>query len=323
MTLYVDDGTHIANMSVTILILNRVPRQIWYEDMQTTTLTPLSLPSVFTDDDGTIVATDWWFDENVNFDGGIVTMSSPFMDNHSTDENPLVAWATPGWKNVSVYSIDDAGDVSWTILRVEVLNQRPVAIFPRPADGTTNTVYNFMSSSFDPDGNSGNMSHNWTITGIEDPITNNQVNHVFNEPGVYAVTLIVTDERGLESLPKSYTVHIENPLPMPVLSVSEAWLNGEVGPSLERISPPILGNSRSQKTVTFSLHQVQFYDFPLLDLVTWMPPLMAWKIQIKVTQNGMELLTQLGIGEMHLHHPMKLTHGMSLKPQVITRLRCL
>ena len=228
LTLYVDDGTHVANMSVTILILNRVPRQIWYEDMQTTTLTPLSLPTVFTDDDGTIVATDWWFDENVNFDGGIVTMSSPFMDNHSTDENPLVAWATPGWKNVSVYSIDDAGDVSWTILRVEVLNQRPVAIFPRPVDGTTNTVYSFMSSSFDPDGNTGNMSHNWTITGIEDPITNNQVNHVFNEPGVYTVTLIVTDERGLESLPKSYTVHIENPLPMPVLSVSEAWLNGEV-----------------------------------------------------------------------------------------------
>jgi len=228
LTLYVDDGTHVANMSVTILIMNRVPRQVWFTDLQTSTLTPLSLPSVFTDDDGTIVSTDWWFDENVNFDGGIVTMSSPFMENRTQDQNPLVAWATPGWKNVSVYATDDAGNVSWAILHVEVLNQRPVAIFPRPDDGTTNTMYTFLSSSFDPDGNSGNMTHNWTITGEDDPIPNNLINHLFTVPGVYTVTLVVTDERGLDSLPKSYTIHIANPLPMPVLSVHEAWFNGSI-----------------------------------------------------------------------------------------------
>tara|TARA_B100000614_G_scaffold69909_1_gene62110 strand:- start:276 stop:4412 length:4137 start_codon:yes stop_codon:yes gene_type:complete len=226
LTLYVDDGTHLANMTVSILIENRVPRQVWYEDLQTTTLTPLSLPTVFTDDDGTIVDTDWWFDENVNLDGGVVTLSSPFTENYTGVTNPLVAWATPGWKNITTFATDDAGNVSVAILRVEVLNQRPVAIFPRPADGTTNTMYTFLSSSFDPDGNSGNMTHNWTITGIEQNMSNNQVNHMFTEPGVYSVTLVVTDERGLDSLPKSYTIHIANPLPMPVLSAQEAWLNG-------------------------------------------------------------------------------------------------
>ena len=226
LTLYVDDGTHLANMTVSILIENRVPRQVWYEDLQTTTLTPLSLPTVFTDDDGMIVDTDWWFDENVNLDGGVVTLSSPFTENYTEVSNPLVAWATPGWKNITIFATDDAGNVSVATLHVEVLNQRPVAIFPRPADGTTNTMYTFLSSSFDPDGNSGNMTHNWTITGIEQNMSNNQVNHMFTEPGVYSVTLIVTDERGLESLPKSYTIHIANPLPMPVLSAQEAWLNG-------------------------------------------------------------------------------------------------
>jgi len=226
LTLYVDDGTHLANMTVSILIENRVPRQVWYEDLQTTTLTPLSLPAIFTDDDGTIVDTDWWFDENVNLDGGVVTLSSPFTENYTGVTNPLVAWATPGWKNITTFATDDAGNVSVAILRVEVLNQRPVAIFPRPADGTTNTMYTFLSSSFDPDGNSGNMTHNWTITGIEQNMSNNQVNHMFTEPGVYSVTLVVTDERGLDSLPKSYTIHIANPLPMPVLSAQEAWLNG-------------------------------------------------------------------------------------------------
>ena len=226
LTLYVDDGTHLANMTVSILIENRIPRQVWYEDLQTTTLTPLSLPTVFTDDDGTIVDTDWWFDENVNLDGGVVTLSSPFTENYTDVANPLVAWATPGWKNITIFATDDAGNVSVATLHVEVLNQRPVAIFPRPADGTTNTMYTFLSSSFDPDGNSGNMTHNWTITGIEQNMSNNQVNHMFTEPGVYSVTLVVTDERGLDSLPKSYTIHIANPLPMPVISAQEAWLNG-------------------------------------------------------------------------------------------------
>ena len=228
LTLYVDDGTHTTNMSTTILIMNRVPRQIWFEDLQTTTLTPLNLPTMFTDDDGAIISTEWWFDENVNFDGGIVTMSSPFTENRSTDSNPLPAWNTPGWKNIQIYATDDAGNVSWAVLQVEVLNQRPVAIFPRPNDGSTDTMYLFLSSSFDPDGNSGNMSHNWTISGVQDPITNNQVNHMFTEPGVYTVTLVVTDERGMDSLPKSYTIHIENPLPMPILSAHEAWLNETV-----------------------------------------------------------------------------------------------
>ena len=226
LTLQVGDGTHISNMSVTILVMNRVPRQVWFEDLQTSTLTPLHLPTVFTDDDGTIVTTQWSFDENVNFDGGIVTMSSPFLNNQTMEANPTPAWQNPGWKNVTIFATDDSGNTSWTVLRVEVLNQRPVAIFPRPNDGTTNTMYSFLSSSFDPDGNTGNMTHNWTISGIVDAIPpNNQVNHVFTEPGVYTVTLVVTDERGLDSLPKSYTIHIANPLPMPVVSVHEAWLN--------------------------------------------------------------------------------------------------
>ncbi|MEE2747732.1 MAG: PKD domain-containing protein [Candidatus Thermoplasmatota archaeon] len=228
LTLTVFDGTHTANMSVTILIQNRVPRQIWFDDLQTTTLTPLIMPMVFTDDDGTIMETEWWFDEDVNFDGGVVNMppASSFSSNHSTDANPLPAWLTPGWKNITIIATDDAGDSSMAVIQVEVLNQRPVAIFPRPNDGDTDTIYTFVSSSFDPDGDDASLSYNWTITGVENSMELSQVNHMFTEPGVYSVTLIVTDERGLESLPKSYTIHIENPLPMPVISVNEAWLNG-------------------------------------------------------------------------------------------------
>jgi PKD repeat protein len=226
LTLIVNDGTHEANKTVTVLIMNRVPRQIWFDDLQTTTLTPILLPTMFTDDDGTIISIDWWFDEDVNLDGGTVTMASSFGTNHTTDLMPTPAWASPGWKNVTVIAVDNTGDVGIAVLSIEVLNQRPVAIFPRPADGTTLQAYNFVSSSFDPDGNSGNLTHNWTITSIDDPIAGNMVMHQFTEPGVYTVTLIVTDERGDDSLPKSYTIHIANPLPVPVMTAQEAWLNG-------------------------------------------------------------------------------------------------
>ncbi|MEE2812620.1 MAG: PKD domain-containing protein, partial [Candidatus Thermoplasmatota archaeon] len=231
LTLTVNDGTHEANVTSTILVMNRVPRQIWFDDMETHTLTPLLMPNVFTDDDGTIVSTEWWFDEDVNLDGGIVNMppSSTFDENHSFDANPTPAWSTPGWKNVTVYATDDAGNVSMATFQVEVLNQKPVALFARPDAGTTNTEYTFSSTSFDPDGTTSTfgLTYNWTITGLEFPITTVQVVHTFTEPGQYMVTLVVTDEHGEESHPKSYTVHIANPLPIPVMTVREAWLNDE------------------------------------------------------------------------------------------------
>jgi len=228
LTLTVDDGTHIGNISITVMVYNRVPRQVFFQPMTAYTLTPLPMPDVFTDDDGIIVATLWQFDEGVNLAGGIVTMSSDFSVNFSADPNPTPAWRTPGVKNVTIIATDDAGNSSIAILTVTVLNQRPVAIFERPSDGTTETEYAFHSSSFDPDGNSGNMTHNWTLSDMESSIIGqNAIVHTFTEPGHYTVTLIVTDERGLDSLAKTYIIHIANPLPMPMMSVYEAWINGE------------------------------------------------------------------------------------------------
>ena len=227
LTLTVDDGTFQSNVSHTILIMNRVPRQIWFENLTTSTLTPLLLPTIFTDQDGTIITTNWSFDENVNLDGGIVTMASPFDQMQSWDANPTPAWSSPGLKNVTISYTDDAGDTSVMVLGVTVLNQRPVAIFMRPDDGTTITPYTFDSwQSFDPD-SSASLVYNWTITGIPQSFTIPQVTHTFTEPGQYTVTLIVTDGLEVPSLPKSYIIHIANPLPVPVLTVREAWLNGE------------------------------------------------------------------------------------------------
>ena len=75
--------------------------------------------------------------------------------------------------------------------------------------------------SFDPDGDSSQLSTLWTISDLDDPIENvSSVSHTFMDPGLYTVTLTVTDVLGLESARKSYTLRIENPLPVPEIDFS-------------------------------------------------------------------------------------------------------
>ena len=221
LSLLVSDGIHDVEHTIFIKILNRVPQQIFDSLLQTYTLTPLTLPPVFTDSDGMIVDYDWSFEEGVNLDGGGMTMTSDYSQTSSDEANPTVGWLTPGMKNISLTVTDDDGNSTFAILQVNVINQRPVAVFSRPADGNVDTTYTFTSYSFDPDGDSSQLSTLWTISDLDDPIENvSSVSHTFMDPGLYTVTLTVTDVLGLESAQKSFTLRIENPLPIPEIDFS-------------------------------------------------------------------------------------------------------
>jgi PKD repeat protein len=223
LTLTVSDGVHIVNKTIQVIVWNRVPRQIYDLPLVVDTLTPLTMPTVFTDDDGTIVEWRWSFDEDVNLDGGDLSMGDPFDQNSSSLQNPTPAWRTPGLKNVTVTAIDNEGNSSAVVIQVTVNNQRPVALFARPDDGDTNTVYDFRSSSFDPDGVSGLMTTIWTLSDMNTTIVNQtSVIHTFVEPGTITAQLVVIDERGLSSLLKQYTFEISNPLPEPQMTIYEA-----------------------------------------------------------------------------------------------------
>ena len=221
LSLLVSDGIHDVEHTIFIKILNRVPQQIFDSLLQTYTLTPLTLPPVFTDSDGMIVDYDWSFEEGVNLDGSGMTMTSDYSQTSSDEANPTVGWLTPGMKNISLTVTDDDGNSTFAILQVNVINQRPVAVFSRPADGNVDTTYTFTSYSFDPDGDSSQLSTLWTISDLDDPIENvSSVSHTFMDPGLYTVTLTVTDVLGLESAQKSFTLRIENPLPIPEIDFS-------------------------------------------------------------------------------------------------------
>ena len=229
LSLLVSDGIHEVEHTIFIKILNRVPQQIYDAQLQTYTLTPLTLPSVFTDSDGMIVDYEWSFEEGVNLDGGGMTMTSDYSQTSSDAANPVVGWLTPGLKNISLTVTDDDGNSTFAVLQVNVINQRPVAVFSRPGDGNVETTYTFTSYSFDPDGDSSQLSTFWTISDLEDPIENvSSVSHTFMSPGLYTVTLTVTDVLGLESAQKSFTLRIENPLPVPDIDFSCPSVNDSI-----------------------------------------------------------------------------------------------
>ena len=229
LILTVDDGNHIVEHSLYIRVLNRLPKQIFDEPLQTYTLTPLTMPTVFEDSDGMIVEYFWYFEGGVNLGGSGMSLTSNFSETESILQNPSVGWLEPGMKNVTIEVTDDDGNSSVAILQVQVLNQRPVAVFSRPVDGTVETTYTFESESFDPDGDTSLLQTIWEISGLSEPVYNvSSVSHTFLEPGLYTIALTVIDDRGLSSATKSYSLRIENPLPVPELTFSCPSVNGTV-----------------------------------------------------------------------------------------------
>ena len=229
LELMVSDGHQSAQKSLLVTVLNRAPYQIFSEDLMAFSITPLEMPEVFEDEDGIIVEFRWTFEEGVNLDGEGVSLASDFTETSSFEEKPIVSWREPGMKNISLEVVDDDGNYSIAHLEVEILNQRPVALFERPPDGEIGDAYIFSSSSFDPDGDSSELSHYWTFSDRESIIENTtSVSRTFSNPGLHSVSLVVIDERGLESAPKTFLLYIGNPLPIPIMTFSCPSFGGEI-----------------------------------------------------------------------------------------------
>ena len=221
MSLQVSDGKQAASEDIQIRVLNRIPSQIFDENLTGYAVTPIRMPDVFEDEDGIIVEYRWSFSEGVNLDGEGVSLTSDFTERTSFESNPSVSWKEPGIKNVTLEVVDDDGNHSITHMAVEILNQRPVALFERPVDGKIGDAYVFSSSSFDPDGDTSSLIHIWTFSDREGTIENvSSVSRTFSKPGLYSISLEVVDERGLKSAPKVFLIFIENPLPVPIIKFS-------------------------------------------------------------------------------------------------------
>jgi len=245
LTLSVSDGINVGVKSILVHVSNRVPVQIWSENMTTYTYTPLVMPDVFKDFDGQIVTYAWSFPEGVNLNGGALDRNDDFTTTSSALSNPVVGWNYDGVMSVQLTATDDDGSSSTAQFYVTVLNQLPVSDFLvrttastgseiidfRATDGQVDSPYTFDGrNSFDPDGtvgDSSDLTFNWSFsdgTFGDRP----QVTHTFTEPGVHNVVLIVTDERGEESIVKTMTIRISNPVPIISVKILDAWLEGNI-----------------------------------------------------------------------------------------------
>jgi PKD repeat protein len=245
LTLSVSDGINIGMKEILVHVNNRVPVQIWSENMTAYTYTPLVMPDVFKDYDGQIVTYAWSFPEGVNLNGGNLDRTDDFTTTSSAQSNPIVGWDHAGLMSVQLTATDDDGSSSTAQFYVTVLNQIPVSNFLvrttastgselidfRATDGQVDTPYTFDGrNSFDPDGtvgDSSDLTFNWSFsdgTFGDRP----QVTHTFTEPGVHNVLLIVTDESGEESIGKSMIIRISNPVPIISVKILDAWLEGNI-----------------------------------------------------------------------------------------------
>ncbi|WP_176371576.1 PKD domain-containing protein [Desulfosediminicola flagellatus] len=133
------------------------------------------------DADGSIVSYEWDFDDGT---GSGVTTS------HTYNE--------PGTYTVSLTVTDDYGVTNTTsqIITVEdPQNTAPVAAFTAdPTSGEVSLYVTFdASTSYDPDGGSI-VSYEWDYDdGTGSGVT---TSHTYNEPGIYDVSLTVTDDDG-------------------------------------------------------------------------------------------------------------------------------
>jgi len=242
LNLSLSDGTNVAFLELEILVMNRIPRQIFDGNFVTETLVPITLPEVFVDDDGTITEIIWVFEGEVNLDGSGVNFDSSFLEPiTSADLNPTPAWKFPGNYNVTITAIDDDGNQSIATFVVTVNNQRPVPLLNvydnlgNPLnlvieDAVAGRNYTFDSgSSYDPDSSDMLMAQ-WIFSdGYSINVTSNEpIGYQFDEPGDYSVTLIVTDSLGLNSLTLERIIRIANPAPIIDAKILDAWLNGEI-----------------------------------------------------------------------------------------------
>ena len=251
LTLTVFDGINTGQKSITVFVNNRLPYQVFSENLTTYTYTSITMPDVFIDDDGTIVTYEWNFLDGVSLNGGITDQSDDFLQTVSNSPYPSPSWETPGIKTALLTVIDEDGGESSAQIFINVLNQIPVADFNikytddsdtisidfRAEDGFVDIPYTFDGiSSYDidsPTGDSTDLIFNWSFGDDlykDNPITS----HTFTEPGIHEVSLFVTDNLGANSLVKTVTIRIQNPLPIISVKILDGWVAGE---QMDRNSP--------------------------------------------------------------------------------------
>ncbi|HEC80947.1 MAG TPA: PKD domain-containing protein [Thermoplasmatales archaeon] len=160
------------------------------------------------------------FDASLSYDpdGAIISYEWDFGDKNTSNlQNPTHRYTNSGTYTVTLTVTDDQGvsdSTSRTII-VSPGNIQPVANFTyNPPNPTTADNIQFTSTSYDPDGKI--ISWTWDFS---DGATSTEQNptHRYNNPGVYNVTLTVTDDDGVTDRISKLIIVTESPASQPTI----------------------------------------------------------------------------------------------------------
>mgnify|MGYP002877648354 CR=1 FL=1 len=148
-----------------------------------------------------------------NFDDG--RTSNQMLKEHTYSDSGIF--------NVSLKLIDNLNDISTTYYTIEIINLLPkVDFIVTPANGNTLTLFEFIDSSIDADGE----IDEW-LWNFGDGNSSNEMNptHYFAFPGYYNITLTLKDDQnGLNS--SKITMYVENSPPNPNINIEEGLIIG-------------------------------------------------------------------------------------------------
>ncbi len=194
LTVTDNDGAS-GSTSQTVTIVNLDPEAGFaFSPPVATTVDTVQFTDTSIDEDGSIIAWSWLFG-----DGFSSTLSSP---SHR--------YSTKGPMTVTLTVTDNEGAFASISQTINVLNLDPVAGFTHsPSPVTTVDIVQFTDTSLDEDGNV--VAWSWDFgdgssTNLQNPT------HNFASPGVYMVTLTVSDnEGGIHSV--SLTIEVAQGFP--------------------------------------------------------------------------------------------------------------
>ena len=183
VSLTVTDGGGLSSTATVEINVNGAPVAIASSDV-TSGNAPLTVNftgSGSTDDNNDIVSYEW------DFGTGDL----------STDADPSYVFANPGTYTVGLTVTDGAGLSSSTTIQIDV-NGPPVAIASANISSGNAPLSVDFTGSGSTDDNDDIVSYEWDF-GTGDMSTEADPTYVFNDGGVYTVSLTVTDGGGLTS----------------------------------------------------------------------------------------------------------------------------
>jgi len=157
--------------------------------------------------------------DSYDIDGEVEFYYWNFDDGYTSNQ----AFAEHEYKNSGIYNvslkiIDDLNDITTIYYSIEVINKLPIVNFGiNPDNGDTLVSFQFSDLSYDEDGDIEQWSWDFgdgTTSDSQNP------EHQFDLPGIYSVTLSVTDDQnGVNST--TLPIEIDNAPPTPKIRIPD------------------------------------------------------------------------------------------------------